>query len=93
VVADGDFTMLLADHPTVYAFTRRLEDVELLVLANFSSGAVDVQLSDDLDGDAIAAWSASEVVLRSGVRSSSGLPFALGPWEARVHRRVVAATA
>jgi len=93
VVADGDFTMLLADHPTVYAFTRRLEDVELLVLANFSSGAVDVQLSDDLDGGAIAAWSASEIVLRSGVRSSSGHPFTLGPWEARVHRRVVGATA
>jgi oligo-1,6-glucosidase len=36
VVAYGDFTMLLAQDPQIYAFTRRLEDVELLVLANFS---------------------------------------------------------
>ena len=36
VVAHGDFTMLLPDDERVYAFTRRLGDVELLVLGNFS---------------------------------------------------------
>ena len=35
-VVHGDFTMLLPDDPLVYAFTRRLGDVQLLVLANFS---------------------------------------------------------
>ena len=28
--------MLLPQDPQIYAFTRRLEDVELLVMANFS---------------------------------------------------------
>ena len=39
-VAHGDFTMLLADDPVVYAFTRRLGDTELLVVANFSGDPV-----------------------------------------------------
>src|SRR5918911_3377545 len=37
VVALGDFTMLLADDPQVYAFIRQLDGVRLLVLANRSS--------------------------------------------------------
>jgi oligo-1,6-glucosidase len=36
VVAHGDFTMLLPDDEAVYAFTRRLGRVELLVLGNFT---------------------------------------------------------
>ena len=40
VVAHGDFTMLLPDDTGVYAFTRRLDDVELLVLANFTGREV-----------------------------------------------------
>ena len=35
-VAHGDFTMLLPDDASVYAFTRSLGDVELLLLGNFS---------------------------------------------------------
>jgi hypothetical protein len=34
VIAHGDFRMLLPDDERVYAFTRRLGDVELLVLGN-----------------------------------------------------------
>ena len=44
VVAHGDFTMLLADDPRVYAFTRRLGDDELLVLGNFSGETAPVEL-------------------------------------------------
>ena len=36
VVADGDFHMLLPEHPTLYVFTRSLGEESLLVLANFS---------------------------------------------------------
>ena len=35
-VVHGDFTMLLEDDPQVYAFTRRHDGTELLVLANVS---------------------------------------------------------
>src|SRR3712207_7001692 len=40
VVAHGDFTMVLAEHERIYAYVRRLGDVELLVVANFSGDPV-----------------------------------------------------
>ena len=73
VVAHGDFHMLLPDDERVYAFTRRLDDVELLVLGNFSPETV----TADVD----AAWEDAEVLVGGG----AGL--ALGPWEGRVLRR------
>jgi oligo-1,6-glucosidase len=80
VVAHGDFTMLLPRDRRVYAFTRRLGEVELLVLGNFSSDPV---LADVPDA---AAWSQAELLLANApVAPASGL--ALGPWEARVYRR------
>ncbi len=79
VVVDGDFTLVLADHPTVWAFVRRLRDDELLVLANLASHDVDVELP--------RGWEGSQVLLASGP-SDVGMPAAhLGPWEARVHHR------
>ena len=84
VVAHGDFTMLLPDDERVYAFTRRLDDVELLVLGNFSGEPAGPEIPD------AAAWAASEVLLRNcpeAERAPGSL--ALEPWEARVHRRRV----
>jgi oligo-1,6-glucosidase len=72
VVALGDFTMLLPDDERVYAFTRRLEDVELLVLGNFSASPA----TPPIDG-----WENAEVLIGDG----GGV--ALGPWEGRVLRR------
>jgi len=83
VVAHGDFTMLLPDDEAVYAFTRRLGDVELLVLGNFSGDDVHV----DVDG-----WDGAELVLGNYADAAHPCgkadPGALRPWEARVHRRV-----
>jgi oligo-1,6-glucosidase len=70
-VAHGDFTMLLEDDDRVYAFTRRHEDVELLVLGNFSGDRVPVD---------IAGWEDAEVV--AGEPGDG-----LGPWEGRAYRR------
>jgi oligo-1,6-glucosidase len=74
-VALGDFTMLLEDDERVYAFTRRLEDTELLVIANFSG--------EDAVAGVDPAWLDAELVL-------GNLPDApdltLRPWEARVYR-------
>ena len=72
-VAHGSFSMLLEDDQRVYAFTRRLGDVELLVLGNFSGDRVAVEL----DG-----WEGAEVVA-----GSPGEGLALGPWEGRAYRR------
>jgi oligo-1,6-glucosidase len=37
VITDGDFELLLPDHPAIWAFLRRGPDTELLVAANFSA--------------------------------------------------------
>ncbi|MEK7424800.1 MAG: alpha-glucosidase [Actinomycetota bacterium] len=82
VVAEGDFTMLLPDHPRVYAFTRRHDDVELLVLGNFGPDEMVVDLPE------AAAWADAELVIRSGGRATNcSAPLALGCWEAMVLRR------
>lgn len=82
VVARGDFTMLLPDDPNVYAFTRRLDDVELLVLANFSSGHVSAQVPD------AEAWLSSELVLTNLDQGSRASSMELAPWESLIYRRL-----
>ena len=86
VVADGDFSMLLPDDDDVYAFTRRLAGDELLVVGNFSSGTVPVELPE------AQRWSGSELLLSNypdSVQDGAGLT-SLRAWEAVVYRRVEA---
>jgi oligo-1,6-glucosidase len=80
-VAEGDFTMLLEDDERIYAFTRRWEGTELLVVANFSGEPV----TADVPGG--PEWAAAELVL--GNAGAAGEDLVLAPWEARVHRRAV----
>ena len=75
VVATGDFTMLLPEDERVYAFTRRLGDVELLVLGNFSGERSPVGLPE----------AGGDLVL--GNYADAGEELVLRPWEARVLRR------
>jgi oligo-1,6-glucosidase len=81
-VAHGDFTMLVADHEQVYAFTRRHGDTELLVLGNFSGESVTVAIPD------AAGWRDAELLL-ANVPAPDALQtqLTLQPWESRVYRR------
>jgi oligo-1,6-glucosidase len=84
VVALGDFTMLLPDDDQVYAFTRRLADVELLVLGNFSGASVVADVSD------ATAWADTELLLGNypaGPDAGAVAPLTLQPWEARIYCR------
>ncbi len=87
-VVHGDFTMLLPDDPVIYAFTRRLGAVELLVLANFSDDTTPCELPDTAEWDP-AEWDTAELVL-GNLTPAPALPAStpLRPWEARVLRRV-----
>jgi oligo-1,6-glucosidase len=83
VVAHGSFTMLLPEHEHVYAFLRRLGEVELLVLGSFSGEPLVVDLPD------AAEWAAAPVLLSNlDVVPEPSEVLSLEPWEARVHRRV-----
>ena len=83
VVTDGEFALLLPEHPAIWAFARRGRDAELLVAANFSAEAVSATLPLD------AGWAAAEVVLASHPDRSPQAPpeLALAPWESVVWRR------
>jgi oligo-1,6-glucosidase len=82
VVTDGEFELLLPDHPSVWAFLRRTDDAELLVAANFSGEVVAAGLP--LDGD----WADAAVVL-TGLGDPLKPPseLKLRPWESVVWRR------
>lgn len=85
VVAEGAFTMLAADHPTLYAFTRRHGEDELLVLANFSDASLEVTGDDVPD---LADWVAATLLLgNAGSDGGTTAGDPLAPWEARVHQR------
>jgi len=86
VVAHGDFSMLLPEDSRVYAFVRRLDDVALLVLGNFSGDDVLAPVPDAAD------WLSSELVLTNlapgeASRQPEASAILLAPWEARVYRR------
>jgi oligo-1,6-glucosidase len=80
-VALGDFTMLLAADPRVYAFTRRYGRTELLVLCNVSGAPAELKLDDP------GPWASAALLLGTHGTPGTGT---LQPWESRVLRRVVA---
>jgi oligo-1,6-glucosidase len=83
LVTDGVFTLLLPDDDTVFAFTRTLGDRGLLVLANFSSRAVDVPDS------AVNSWAGARLLIGNHFDTPPTLehPVRLRPWEAVVVRK------
>jgi oligo-1,6-glucosidase len=83
-IAHGDFTMVLPEHERIYAFTRRLGDVELLVLGNFSDGREKVDKDGHFDPE---HWSAAELVLSNYPADYPPGDWTLQPWEARIYRR------
>ncbi len=80
VVADGDFTMLLADDPAIYAFTRSLDGVTLLVVANFTGEEQKVTGLPEAE-----RWAGAELLL-GNYADADATPLVLRPWEATVHR-------
>ncbi|GAA4424416.1 alpha-glucosidase [Actinokineospora soli] len=80
VVSLGDFRMLLADDPFVYAYERAVDDTRLLVVANLD-GAPRTAV---LDGE----WSAADLALSNVERVSlvDGR-IVLEPWAAHVFVR------
>jgi oligo-1,6-glucosidase len=82
VVTDGDFELLLPEHPAIWAFLRRTRDAQLLVAANFSAEPAAIPLPLD------SGWSAAAVMLTSHSDAPRApLPgLELRPWESVVWR-------
>ena len=79
-VVDGDFTMLLPNDERLYAFVRKLQATELLVVGNFTGETVRAEIEDAI------AWEEAELVL-SNIDNNGGLT--LAPWQAVVYRRSI----
>ena len=84
VVTDGEFELLLPEHPAIWAFVRRGQDAELLAAGNFSAEPVCAELPLEQAG-----WADAEVVLASHPDRSPQPPpeLALAPWESVIWRR------
>ncbi|MFD6699495.1 MULTISPECIES: alpha-glucosidase [unclassified Microbacterium] len=78
-VVGGRFTMILPDHPQVFAYTRTGSADELLVIANCSAKPAAVDPAVD------AAWQGSAVVLCNYERHGARLA-QLRQWEVQVRR-------
>jgi oligo-1,6-glucosidase len=77
VVVDGRFELLLPDHPTLWVFTRTLDNVVLLVLANLSGDLVRMSPDDVPD------LGQSDVLLPT---HPPPYHLRLRPWESLIHR-------
>ncbi len=87
-VALGDYRLLLADHPAIFAFTRTRGDDELLVLSNWSDTEQEVDLTEV--GGAAAYDDATLVSTNQtvdGEPEPTRAPAILEAWEAVVLRR------
>ena len=74
--------MLLEDDPRVYAYTRRLEDTELLVVANVSGEPASAAGIPDAE-----RWADAELLITNVQERGQTPLLRLEPWEARVYRR------
>jgi oligo-1,6-glucosidase len=75
VFALGSFELLLPDDQRVYAYTRRLDEVEALVVGNWSGEPAAVDLED---------WMRGRLVLANDPAAGGRGDPVLGPWEVRV---------
>ena len=82
VVTDGNFELLVPEHPTVWAFLRRGQDAGLLVAANLSADTVEVDLPLDPE------WATAVPLLTNLAEQAPQPPtdLTLQPWESVVWR-------
>ncbi len=77
VLADGRFTLLLAEDEDIFAYTRRNGDTELLVICNFYDKTLTVPL--------LAEWQEQELLLCNYKEAEA--PQVLRPYEARLYKK------
>lgn len=87
VVVEGDFVMLLPDHPQLFAYDRTLGDVRLTVVANLSdTAAVTVWERPWRDPRLLLTNLAAHCVAERTHLGGDGVGrLVLQPWEARVY--------
>ena len=80
VLVEGEFELLLLKHPALFAFTRRFNDVQLLVLCNFSAQFQGLPLKSLPDFS-----TATPLIGNLPTPEWAMAPDTLAAWEARVY--------
>ena len=80
VLVEGEFELLLLKHPALFAFTRRFNDVQLLVLCNFSAQFQGLPLKSLPDFS-----TATPLLGNLPTPEWAMAPDTLAAWEARVY--------
>ena len=80
VLVEGDYELYLPKHPALFAFTRRLHDVQLLILCNFSAQFQGVPLKILPDFS-----TATPFIGNLPTDEWAMAPDTLAAWEARVY--------
>ncbi|WP_426518613.1 glycoside hydrolase family 13 protein [Diaminobutyricibacter sp. McL0618] len=83
VVSHGTLEMVLFEHPVVFAYTRTLDERQLLVLVNLSGEAA------EYDVDEITGWEDAELVLGNIPDAVPAADGRLAPWQAQVFARAL----
>ncbi|MEF8824954.1 glycoside hydrolase family 13 protein [Halodesulfurarchaeum sp.] len=80
VLVHGDFELLYPDHPSVFAYTRTLDDAHGLVVLNWSGEQMTIDVSEDVPVDGLELALANDTV-----PADFDGALQLQPWEARVY--------
>ncbi|WML57627.1 alpha-glucosidase [Neobacillus sp. PS2-9] len=76
IIVEGDFQLLLKDHPSIFAYERNLNDERLLVLSNFSGEEVEIN-----EEKLVNSITNSQMILSN---YEAGTSDTLRPYEVRV---------
>ncbi|WP_299622337.1 alpha-glucosidase [uncultured Tateyamaria sp.] len=81
VITHGDFTLLYDEHPDVFAYIRRWQGQELLVVASFAATSVEVKVPDAVGADGWTCLLSNLPSIKIGADRKLRLaPFAAAAW-------------
>lgn len=81
IIVHGRFDLLLEEHERVFAYTRSLENEQLLVLANVGDDPIEVPLDD------AGTWATMNLLIGNYASGEQRDGIMLRPWETRVYHR------
>ena len=76
IIVEGDFRLLLKDHPSIFAYERNWKEERLLVLCNFSGEEVEIN-----EEKLVNSITNSQILLSN---YEAGTSATLRPYEVRV---------